>query len=454
MFGSLTEKFQNLFTSLSKNKKLTEDNVNEAVREVRLALLEADVNYSVASAFVKRVKQLSLGDSVIKSVTPHQQFIKIVHEELKKLMGNEEVLLNLDEKPSVIMLCGLQGSGKTTHCAKLATFIQKKHNKKVLLAACDRQRPAAIEQLQKLSEETNTPVHNKAGEKKAIVIAKEAVKRAKDEGFDVVILDTAGRLHLDNDLMEELEDIKKATMPTEVLFVANATTGQDAVKIADQFNKKVAISGTILTMLDGNTRAGAAISITEVTKRPLKFEGIGERIEDIQIFNPSSMADRILGMGDVVNLVRKAEEHIDEEESKRIEKKLKKANITYDDYLRQMKMVKKMGSVKSLMKMVPGFSSFNDMMVDDKELRKIEAMILSMTKEERLEKCEMVYMRKKRIASGSGTTIDDVNRLVKGFKRIKQFLKNMPNMNEKGLKGVMPTMKELKKQMKGRNLWR
>ncbi len=432
MFGFLTEKFQGLFQSLASKKKLSEDNIADAIRDVRLALLDADVNFSVASEFVKRVKEKALGDSVLKAVTPHQQFIKVVHDELIALMGHTEEPLKCAKLPSVIMLCGLQGSGKTTHCAKLSAYLKKKNPKaKVLLAACDLQRPAAIEQLKVLAAQTDTPVYSVEGTTNAVKVAKEAYQKAQKENFDILIVDTAGRLHIDEVLMRELADIRDALDPEEVLFVTSAATGQDAVKTAAQFDQQIAITGTILTMLDGSARAGAAISIREVTKKPLKFEGIGEKIADLQPFNPRSMADRILGMGDIINLVRKAEEHIDEEESKRMEQKLKKASFTYDDYLRQMSMIKKMGSFKSLLKMIPGIPNFDQVDISEKEFQKIESMILSMTLEERQERVELVPSRRHRIANGSGTKIDDVNRMVKGFKRLKQFFKEMPNLKQK-----------------------
>lgn len=439
MFGSLTEKFQQMFSGLVGKKTLNEDNISDAVRQVRLALLDADVNYSVASNFVKRVKEKAIGDAVIKSVSPGQQFIKLVHEELVILMGSEESPLDLKFKPNVILLCGLQGSGKTTHCAKLAAYLQKKHpQKRTLLAACDLQRPAAVEQIKKLASQIDVPVFSIEGEKNPVRVAKEALQKAKMEGFDTLIVDTAGRLHLDQDLMEELVEIKTAVQPQEIFFVASAATGQDAVKTAVEFDKHVQISGTILTMLDGSARAGAAISIREVTNKPLKFEGIGEKIDDLQPFNPHSMADRILGMGDVINLVRKAQENFDEEEGKALEKKILKAAFTYDDYLKQMAMVKKMGSFKSLLKMLPGMSSLGDIDFDEKEFNKIEAMIHSMTMLERVEKVELIPSRRRRIANGSGTTIDDVNRMVKGFKKLKQFCKSMPSLKNQMKKGKDP----------------
>ncbi len=435
MFDSVAKTFTTLFSSLAGKKKLSEENVSDAVRKVRLALLDADVNYSVASAFVKKVKEKSLGDAVLKSVTPDQQFIKIVHDELVALMGSDEPSLQLIGHPTVILMCGLQGSGKTTTTAKLASHL-KKQSKKVLVAACDLQRPAAVEQLRRVCGQSDTEVFALDGEKKPLKVAKAALDKARKEAFDVLLVDTAGRLHIDQDLMQELNAIKNALSPHEILFVANATTGQDAVNTAAQFDQAIGITGSVLTMLDGSARAGAAISITEVTKKPLKFEGIGEHIDDLQVFNPRSMADRVLGMGDVINLVKKAEQHFDDQESAKLEKKLRKASFTYDDYLKQMAMMKKMGSLKSLLKMVPGMSNISDLELPEKEFQKTEAIIQSMTPSEREETVELLPSRRRRIASGSGTTIDDVNRLVKGFKQLKKLCKSMPNMKS------MPNLKE------------
>jgi signal recognition particle subunit SRP54 len=362
MFGTLTEKFRNLLTHLVGQKTISEDNISDAVRQVRLALLDADVNFTVVGNFVKKVKEKAVGDAVVKAVSPGDQFIKIVHDELITLMGAEEVPLQLKGSPSVILLCGLQGSGKTTTAAKLAHHLQKKeHQKKVLVAACDLQRPAAIAQLQTLCQTINVPVFTLPGESNPVAVAQQALKKAKDEGFDVLIVDTAGRLHIDQELMDQLAAVKKALDPQEILFVANSTTGQDAVTTAVEFDKQVSITGTILTMLDGTSRAGAAISIREVTQKPLKFEGVGEKIADLQPFNPQSMADRILGMGDVVNLVRKAKEEFDEKETQKLEEKIKKASFTYDDYLQQMASIKRMGSLKGLLKMIPGIPDLPDL---------------------------------------------------------------------------------------------
>ncbi|MBT3394262.1 MAG: signal recognition particle protein [Waddliaceae bacterium] len=439
MFGAVTEKFGSVFAAIAGKNKLSEDNITDAVRQVRLALLEADVNYSVTKNFIKRVKEKALGDAVMKSVKPGEQFIKVVHDELVALMGGEEPTIDVKGKPAVMMVCGLQGSGKTTQCAKIAHMLQgDEYKKRPLLVACDLQRPAAVEQLKTLGKHVGIDVFAIEGQKKPVKVAKEAVAYAKKNGHDVVIVDTAGRLHVDEELMEELAAIKKAITPNEVLFVANAATGQDAVTTAAEFDARVEMTGTILTMLDGNTRGGAAISITEVTKKPLKFEGIGENVEDLQIFNPESMADRILGMGDTINLVKKAQQHFDEKESGKLEEKLRKATFTYEDYLKQIQTVKKMGSLKSIMKMLPGMGAMKDVDIPEDEFRKVEAMILAMTKEERRGKVDLGISRRRRVARGSGTKIDDINRLRKSFKRAKQFFKNMPH-----------NMKQLEKKMGG-----
>ncbi|MBS4168779.1 signal recognition particle protein [Parachlamydia sp. AcF125] len=442
MLGVLTEKMQSLVSKLVGKKTLTEENIAEAVTEVRLALLDADVNYSVVKTLVKRVKEKAVGDVLIKSVSPGQQFIKIVHDELVALMGGSEATLNFSGNPAVIMLCGLQGCGKTTHSAKLAKYFKRKGNcKNPLLVACDLQRPAAVNQLQTLGAQINVPVFTIPGEKDPVKVAQQALEQAKKENHDVLIVDTAGRLHVDEELMRQLEKVRDTLQPGEILFVANAATGQDAVRVAAEFNARIAVTGTILTMLDGSTRGGAAISIKEVTGKPLKFEGIGEKLDDIQVFNPISMADRILGMGDTINLVKKAQEHISEEEAKNLEKKIRSATFTYNDYLNQIQMVKKMGSLKSLFGMFPGMSGLKLEDFEEKEFFKVEAMIQSMTPDERFEKVELSIPRRKRIVLGSGTTMDDINRLVKSFKQAKQFFKKLPNM------------KTLEKMMGG-SLWR
>lgn len=443
MLGTLTSKLQGVFSKLTGQKRLTEENISDAVNEVRLALLEADVNYGVTKVLVKKIKEKALGEQALKGVSPGQHFIKIVHDELIALMGGQEEGLKLEGHPAILMLCGLQGSGKTTQAAKLARYLKKKGEvKHPLLVACDLQRPAAVEQLKTLGQQIGVPVFSLPGEKDPIRVAKEALKEVKQGSYDLLIVDTAGRLHIDEELMAQLEKMRDLLNPQEILFVANAATGQDAVQVAQEFNKRIALTGTILTMLDGNTRGGAAISIREVTGKPLKFEGIGERVDDLQLFNPQSMADRILGMGDTVNLVRKAQEHMDEAEAKKLEQKIRQATFTYEDYLKQIQMVKKMGPLKNLLGMLPGASQLPMADFDEKEFFKVEAMILSMTPDERAEECEMIPSRRKRIAKGSGTTLEEVNKLVKSFKQAKQFFKNMPNM------------KQLEKMFGGGPLWR
>ena len=431
MLGLLTEKMQGLIQKLTGKKKLTEENIAEAISDVRVALFEADVNYSVVKTLMARVKEKALGDEVLKSVTPGQQFIKIVHDELVTLMGGAEEGLNLAKKPAVVMLCGLQGSGKTTAAAKLARYLlKKKQAERPLLVACDLQRPAAVEQLHILGKEIGVEVFSVPGELDPVKVARQGLEKAVRDGYDVIIVDTAGRLHIDDELMSQLEKVRANVNPQEILFVANATTGQDAVAVATEFNRRLGFTGTILTMLDGNTRGGAAISIREVTGKPLKFEGVGEKVDDLQLFSPKSMADRALGMGDTINLVRKAEEHFDEKEAKAFEEKLKKAAFSYEDYLKQMQSVKKMGPLKSLLSMLPGASQLKNFDFDEKEFYKVEAIIQSMTPKERMEKVELIPSRRHRIAKGSGTKIDDVNKLVKSFTRSKEFFKNMPNMKQ------------------------
>ncbi len=431
MFGTLTDSFQGIFSRLTGTHKLSESNLSDAVREVRMALLEADVHYGVAKTLVKRVKEEALGDKVLKAIKPSEQFIKVVHDELIALMGGEASELTLSGTPCVIMMCGLQGSGKTTHTAKLARlFKQEGKAQNPLIAACDLQRPAAIQQLETLGKQIDVPVFTVAGATDPIRVAREALAKAKENGHDLLIVDTAGRLHIDDDLMAQLEGIRSVLSPDHVLFVANATTGQDAVNTAKAFNERVAITGSILTMLDGNSRGGAAISIREVTGKPLLYEGIGEKVEDIQPFNPRSMADRILGMGDTINLVRKAQEHFQEEDAKQLEEKLRKASFTYDDYLQQMSAMKKMGPLKSLLGMIPGMNKLPDMDAPEREMKKVEAIILSMTLEERREQTELIPSRRRRLATGSGTSLADVNKLVKSFKQMKQMMKKMPNMKQ------------------------
>ena len=431
MFGTIAEKFTKLFSSLASKKTFSEENLTDAVRDVRLALLDADVNYGVAKDFIKKVKERVLGEQVLRSVAPGQQFVKLIHDELVELMGGEEAQLLFSGRPTVYMLCGLQGSGKTTQAAKLAKFLQRKeYRKTALLVACDLQRPAAVEQLKRLGTLISVPVFAQEGADDPVQVACAAVAYAQRERLDVVILDTAGRLHIDDHLMDQLVAIKRATQPTETLFVANAATGQDAVKTAATFDQRVGITGSILTMLDGDTRGGAAISIFAVTRKPLKLEGIGERLEDLQLFHAQSMADRILGMGDTINLVKQAQEHVDEEEAIALEKKMRKATFTYDDYLKQVRAVRKMGSLSKIMQMLPGGSKLPDFSSKEKEFYKMEAMILSMTHRERCEQDSLDLSRCKRIARGSGASLHEVNKFRKSFQNAKKFFKRVPNQKE------------------------
>jgi len=444
MFEAVTKKFQSLF---SRVKSLSEENLAEVVKEIKSILLDADVNFSVVEIFVERVKNKVLGQNLVKSLSPREQFIKIIHEELVDLMGKEESSLKCTSSPSMIMLCGLQGCGKTTQCVKLAKFLQKKQ-KKPLLVACDLKRPAAIDQLKKLGQQAQIEVFS-LSETNPLKVAKRAYEKAKNEGFDVVILDTAGRLHIDEELMHELAELKKEFSFDEVLFVASAAIGQNAAEVAKEFANHVGITGSILTMLDSDAKGGAALSIKEVTQMPLKFEGIGEKIDDFQLFNPSSMADRILGMGDIINLARKAEENFSEADEQNLEKKIKNASFNFEDYLQQMNAMKKMGPLSGIMKMMPGMGGFGDFSMAEDELKSVEAMIKSMTKQERLDKIELTHSRRKRIAMGAGLSIDDVNRMIKAFKRLKQLFKEFGGSK----KSMLANMDNLKKQIGG-NLWR
>ena len=422
MFGSLTEKFQSIIEKVSLKKELTEEGISDAVRATRLALLDADVGYKVVSAFIKRVKEKAIGLGKTKGISAGDQFIGIVHEELVALMGKEEPELKIQSHRTKILLCGLQGAGKTTCAAKLAHYFQRELKKSVALVALDMQRPAAIEQLTILGKQVGAEV---------IIPTEEKSPALKDCSLDVIIFDTAGRLHVDDDLMDELSNLKRIICPDHVFFVANCGAGQGAVDTAKEFDDRVGITGSILTMVDGASRAGAAISIVEVTGKPLLFEGVGEKIEDLQIFNPTSMADRILGMGDVINLVKRAERQMDEKESAKLEEKFKNASFTFEDYLGQMSMMQKMGPLKGLMKMLPGMNDISMIEESEKNFSITKAIIQSMTLSERRGKVEIVPSRRKRIAKGSGTTMEDVNKLLKSFKMLKKFSKEMPAMQKK-----------------------
>lgn len=440
MFSALAEKFQNIFAKFTRAKTLTEDNIQEAIDEVRLALLDADVQYGVVKGFVKKVKEKAIGQEVFKAISPGQLFVKIVHDELVSLLGETEAEFVLLEKPARVLVCGLQGSGKTTQAAKIARYLkEKKGFTSPCLVACDLARPAAIDQLITLATQAGVDCFYIKDEKDPKKVAQKALEEAKTKNWDLLIFDTAGRLHVDETLMEELSAVKAIVNPHHVLLAVNAATGQDAVKSAQVFVEHVGVTGSCLTMLDGSSRGGAAISIVEVTKKPILFEGHGEKIEDIRSFHPRSMADRILGMGDTINFVRRAQEHFQEEEAQELGRKLRRAEFTYADFLAQLQVLKKMGSMKSLLSMLPGVSGL-PLDGGDKELKKVESMILSMTPEEREDQCELIIGRRRRIAKGSGTHVDDVNRLVKMMKQAKQLFKNTPKM------------KHLEKMMGGK-LW-
>ena len=433
LFSSLAEKFNHIFSKLTKRGKLTELEIKEAMREVRIALLEADVNYMVAKKFVADVSEKALGEQVMKSLTPGQMVIKIVKDELTALISsNEQKLVVSPNPPTIIMMCGLQGAGKTTMCGKLAYYL-KKSGKKPLLVACDIYRPAAINQLQVVGKTANAEVFER-GTQNPVKTAKQAVEHARKQGYDTIIIDTAGRLHINQELMNELKDIKKEVKPTEILLVVDAMTGQDAVTIAESFNNDLDISGVILTKLDGDTRGGAALSIKAITGKPIKFSGVGEKIGDLEPFYPDRIASRILGMGDVLSLIEKAQEAVSEQEAKQIAEKMRENSFTFEDYLAQMENVKKMGNIKDLLGMIPGMSAkLQGVNIDEKQMEVNKAIIQSMTKEERLNPDLIKASRRKRIADGSGTTIQQVNTLLKQFEQSKEMMKQLKN--KRGMRG-------------------
>jgi len=440
IFEGLAEKLQNTLKNLKGKGKLTEKDVEAAMREVKLALLEADVHYKVVKDFVKKVKERSIGAEVLESLTPGQQVIKIVNEELSELMGGVQSKLNLSSKPpTVIMLVGLQGAGKTTTAGKLALNL-KQQGKQPMLIACDIYRPAAIKQLEVVSEKAGAVFFSDEGNKDAVDIAKKGLEKAKTLGYDIVIVDTAGRLHIDENLMEELSSIKKNVKPHEILLVVDSMTGQDAVNIAQSFDDTLGIDGVILTKLDGDTRGGAALSIKAVTQKPIKFAAIGEKLEDLEPFYPDRMASRILGMGDVLSLIEKAQGAFDEKSAKAMQDKIKSSDFTFDDFLEQMQQVKKMGPLKDLIQMIPGVSQMKgikDIDIDDKELVRVEAIIQSMTKQERQNPSIINASRRKRIAKGSGNEVSQVNRLLKQFEESKKMMKQFTQMNKSMKKGKM-----------------
>ena len=432
LFSSLSEKFNHIFSKLTKRGRLTELEIKEAMREVRIALLEADVNYMVAKDFVKKVSEKAVGDEVIKSLTPAQQVIKIVRDELTELMSsNHQKLVISSAPPTIIMMCGLQGAGKTTMCAKLGAHL-KKSGKKPLLVACDIYRPAAISQLQVVGKQANVEVFER-GTQNPVKTAKQAIEHAKKQGCDVVILDTAGRLHINEELMNELKNIKKEVQPTEILLVIDAMTGQDAVTVAESFNNALDVTGFILTKLDGDTRGGAALSVKAITGKPIKFTGVGEKIGDIEPFYPDRIASRILGMGDVLSLIEKAQEAVSEEEAKKLEKKFRENSFTFEDYLVQIENMKKMGSLQDILQMIPGLGSkIKNIQIDEKEIAVNKSIIQSMTPEERRNPEIIKASRRQRIAKGSGTTVQQVNSLLRQFEQSKEMMKMLKN--KKGLR--------------------
>ncbi len=429
MFENLSERLERSFKILKGEGKITEVNVAETLKDVRKALLDADVNYKVAKTFTDTVKEKALGQNVLTAVRPSQLMVKIVHDELTALMGGDTVELELKGHPSVILMSGLQGSGKTTMSGKLALMLKSKKHRRPLLAACDVYRPAAIDQLSVLGEQIDVPVYKEEGNKNPIEIAQNAIKEAKAKGYDVVIVDTAGRLAVDEQMMQEIAAIKDAVDPDQILFVVDSMTGQDAVNTAKEFNDRLDFDGVVLTKLDGDTRGGAALSIRTVVSKPIMFVGTGEKLEALDVFHPSRMADRILGMGDIVSLVEKAQEQFDEEEARKLSKKLARNQFDFNDFLTQIAQIKKMGNIKDLMGMIPGVGKqIKDLDIDDNAFKSVEAIIYSMTPYERSHPEAINGSRRQRIAKGSGTNIQEVNRLLKQFEQTRKMMKNVANM--------------------------
>ena len=426
MFENLSERLERSFKILKGEGRITEVNVAETLKDVRKALLDADVNYKVAKTFTDTVKNKAIGQNVLTSLHPSQLMVKIVHDELTALMGGETAEVNYEGHPAVILMSGLQGSGKTTFSSKLANYLKKKKNRNPLLVACDVYRPAAIDQLKVLGEAIGVPVYSEPDSKDPVQIALNAIKEAKAKSYNLVIIDTAGRLAVDEAMMNEIAAIKEAINPTETLFVVDSMTGQDAVNTAKEFNDRLDFTGVILTKLDGDTRGGAALSIRTVVTKPIKFIGTGEKMEAIDQFHPSRMADRILGMGDVVSLVERAQEQFDEEEAKKLQRKLARNQFDFNDFLAQIQQIKKMGNIKDLMAMIPGVGkAVKDMDIDDNAFKNVEAIIHSMTPKERSHPEIINNSRKERIARGSGTTIQEVNRLMKQFEQIRKTMKSV-----------------------------
>jgi signal recognition particle subunit SRP54 len=440
MFENLSDRFEKAFQRMRGEATITEANIADTAKEIRRALVDADVNYSVAKRFANRVKEAALGRDVLTAVKPGQLLVQITQEELASFMGSTHSDLNIKGKPAVILMSGLQGSGKTTHSAKLALHLRSKMGKRPLLAACDVYRPAAIDQLEVMAKRVGADVFTQREQKDPVEIAKAALRHARSHGNDVVIVDTAGRLAVDEEMMDEIARIKSAIEPSETLFVVDAMTGQDAVKTAQAFHERIAFDGVILTKMDGDTRGGAALSIREETGKPVKFVGTGEKPEALEPFHPDRMAQRILGMGDVVTLVEKAQEQFDQESARRLEKKIRKNSFDFEDFLEQVQQVKKMGNVKDLLAMVPGMGkALRNVDIDDDAFKHIEAIIRSMTPDERKNPDKLNGSRKSRIAKGSGRNVQEVNQLIKQFGEMKKMMKMMSGTgNRRGLAGMMP----------------
>ncbi len=428
MFESLGDRLQNVVSKIKGYGKITEDNISEMMREIRLALLEADVNYQVVKEFTNNVKEKALGEEVKRSIKPGDMFVKILNDELTELLGGEEKPLNLKGNPATLMLVGLQGSGKTTTIGKLANYLRKKHAKKPLLVACDVYRPAAIDQLKQLGKQLNIEVYEE-GKNNPVEIAKNAINYAKENKYDYVLIDTAGRLHVDEELMEELENIRKEVSPDEILLVIDAMMGQDAINVITGFNDKLPLTGVILTKLDGDTRGGVALSVRHLTNVPIKFIGVSEKLDGLDSFDPKRMAGRILGMGDIVSLVEKATEAIDEKEAEKAAKKMQSGKFDLEDFLNQMKQIKKLGPLENLIKLIPGASKMglNNINIDPKQMAHIEAIILSMTPAERRNPDIIKASRKTRIAKGCGLSVQEVNKLLTQFDQMKKMMKQFTN---------------------------
>ena len=446
MFENLSERLERSFKILKGEGKITEINVAETLKDVRRALLDADVNYKVAKNFTDTVKQKALGMNVLTAIKPSQLMVKIVHDELTQLMGGKATELKLEERPAIILMSGLQGSGKTTFTGKLANLLKTRMHKNPLLVACDVYRPAAIEQLKVVGQTVGVDVYTEEGNKNVIEIAQNAIRKAKQESYNVVIVDTAGRLAVDEEMMQEIESLKKAIKPENTLFVVDSMTGQDAVNTAKEFNDRLDFDGVVLTKLDGDTRGGAALSIRTVVTKPIMFVGTGEKMEAIDVFHPERMADRILGMGDVVSLVERAQQQFDEEEAKRLEKKIRKNKFDFDDFMSQIQQIKKMGNIKDLASMIPGVGkAIKDVDIDDNAFKSIEAIIQSMTPKERANPDIINQSHRLRIAKGSGTKLEDVNRLMKQFDQTRKMMKMVTGMDRSKMMQMAAAMKNMKR---------